>query len=106
MCTAAPRSPKRLTPLRRWAPAMPMRCCRLGIQPVAIVSSNGPLPWWVKEKISGTPAIMNFIDTNAIQAAKPDLIIATGDLDDATYQKLQGIAPTQLQWIARILGRP
>jgi hypothetical protein len=74
-----------------------------------------------ERKISGTPAIMNFIDTNAIQAAKPDLIIATGNLDDATYQKLQGIAPTitkpsdtsqawnwqtQLQWIARILGRP
>ncbi|HEX7824497.1 MAG TPA: ABC transporter substrate-binding protein, partial [Mycobacterium sp.] len=72
------------------------------------------------DKITGSPAIMAFVDTNAIQAAKPDLIIATGDVDDATYQKLQAIAPTitqpsdtsqawnwqtQLHWIARILGR-
>jgi len=87
---------------------------------VAIESSNTPLPSWLHDKITGSPAIMNFVDTNAIQAAKPDLIIATGDLDDATYQKLQAIAPTitrpsdtsqawnwqtQLHWIAKILGR-
>jgi serine/threonine protein kinase len=92
----------------------------LGVQPVAIESSNTPLPSWLHDKITGSPAIMNFVDTNAIQAAKPDLIIATGDLDDATYQKLQAIAPTitrpsdtsqawnwqtQLHWIAKILGR-
>ena len=91
----------------------------LGVQPVA-VESSGPLPSWIRDKITGSPAIMTFVDTNAIQAAKPDLIIATGDLDDATYQKLQAIAPTitrpsdtsqawnwqaQLHWIARILGR-
>ncbi|WP_029112141.1 serine/threonine-protein kinase [Mycobacterium sp. URHB0044] len=91
----------------------------LGLQPVAI-ESGGPLPSWLRDKITGSPAIMNFIDTNAIQTAKPDLIIATGDIDDATYQRLQAIAPTitkpsdtnqawnwqtQLQWIARILGR-
>jgi len=92
----------------------------LGVQPVAIDSSNGPLPSWLHDKITGSPAIMTFVDTNAIQAAKPAGIIATGDLDDATYQKLQAIAPTitrpsdtsqgwnwqtQLHWIARILGR-
>jgi eukaryotic-like serine/threonine-protein kinase len=92
----------------------------LGVQPVAIDSGNGPLPSWLHDKITGSPATMTFVDTNAIQAAKPDLIIATGDLDDATYQKLQAIAPTitrpsdtsqawnwqaQLRWIARILGR-
>jgi serine/threonine-protein kinase len=91
----------------------------LGVQPVA-VESSGPLPSWIHDKITGSPAIMTFIDTNAIEAAKPDVIIATGDLDDATYQKLQAIAPTitrpsdnsgawnwqaQLHWIARILGR-
>lgn len=92
----------------------------LGLQPVAMTSAGQTVPSWIKDKLTGSPAVMSFIDTNAIAAAKPDLIIATGDVDDATYQRLEGIAPTitrptdegqawnwqtQLQWIGKIVGR-
>ena len=92
----------------------------LGVQPVALLSPGGVLPSWLKDKLAGSPPVMNFIDTNAIASAKPDLIIATGDVDDATYDKLKAIAPTitapkdagsawnwqaQLKWIAKILGK-
>jgi len=55
-----------------------------------------------------------------VAAAKPDLIVDTGDVDKATYDKLSAIAPTltrpadstqdwswqaQLAWIAKALGR-
>lgn len=92
----------------------------MGIQPVAVASPSGTVPSWIRDKITGDPAIMNFIDTSAIEAAKPDLILATGDVDDSTYQRLTAIAPTvtrptdidqpwnwqsQLKWIAKIMGK-
>jgi serine/threonine-protein kinase len=92
----------------------------LGLQPVAILAPNQTVPSWIKDKLTGSPAVMSFIDTNAIQSAKPDLIIVTSDVDDATYQRLQSIAPTvtrpvdtnqawnwqtQLQWIGKVVGR-
>lgn len=92
----------------------------LGAQPVAVLSEGGSLPSWLKDKLTDSPPVMGFIDTNAIASAKPDLIIATGDVDDATYEKLTAIAPTitqpadesgawdwqaQLKWIAKILGK-
>ncbi|BCI78674.1 protein kinase domain-containing protein [Mycobacterium sp. SMC-18] len=95
----------------------------LGLQPVAIAGAGTSLPSWLQSKITGTPSVkdtVGFIDTSAIQAAKPDVIIATGEIDDATYQRLAAIAPTvtqpkdtsrawnwqtQLKWIGKILGR-
>jgi len=95
----------------------------LGLQPVAIAGAGTTLPSWLQSKITGNPSVkdtVGFIDTSAIQAAKPDVIIATGDIDDATYQRLAAIAPTvtqpkdtsrawnwqtQLKWIGKIVGR-
>lgn len=93
----------------------------LGMQPVAIEWRGGTVPSWIKDKLDGDPPVMSFVDTNAVEQAKPDLILATGaDLDDATYERLSAIAPTitgpaddetpwtwqsQLQWIARILRK-
>ncbi|WP_285030225.1 serine/threonine-protein kinase [Mycolicibacterium sp. lyk4-40-TYG-92] len=95
----------------------------LGLQPVAIAGAGKSLPSWLQSKITGNPSVkdtVGFIDTSAIQAAKPDVIIATGDIDDATYQRLAAIAPTvtqpkdtsrawnwqtQLKWIGKIVGR-
>lgn len=92
----------------------------LGVQPVAIGGVGAEPPSWLKDKITGKPAIMNFVDTNTIKGAHPDVIIATGDIDDATYQRLTEIAPTitrpsdtkavwnwqtQLQWIGKIVNR-
>lgn len=91
----------------------------LGMQPVAIASTGAAVPSWIRDKLTGEPTVMNFIDTSAIAAAKPDLILATGDIDDATYERLAAIAPTitrpndnnpwnwqsQLKWIAKIVGK-
>lgn len=92
----------------------------LGVQPVAIGGVKADPPSWMQDKITGKPAVMNFVDTNTIKGAHPDVIIATGDIDDATYQRLSAIAPTitrpsdtsavwnwqtQLQWIGKIVGR-
>ncbi|GAA2401198.1 serine/threonine-protein kinase [Mycolicibacterium llatzerense] len=92
----------------------------LGVQPVAIGGVGAQAPSWLQDKITGKPAIMNFVDTNTIKGAHPDVIIATGDIDDATYNRLAEIAPTitrpadtktvwnwqtQLQWIGKIVGR-
>lgn len=95
----------------------------LGRQPVAIAGAGASLPSWLQSKITGNPSVkdtVGFIDTSAVQAAKPDVIIATGDIDDATYQRLAAIAPTvtqpkdtsrawnwqtQLKWIGQIIGR-
>jgi serine/threonine-protein kinase len=93
----------------------------LGLQPVAIGAPGGALPSWEKAAITGSPTVLSgLIDTAAVATAKPDLIIATGDVDDDTYGKLAAIAPTitrpldesptwtwqdQLSWIAKILGR-
>jgi serine/threonine protein kinase/ABC-type enterochelin transport system substrate-binding protein len=94
----------------------------LGMQPVAIGDTGSALPSWEQSAVTGKPTLLGgFLDTAAVAAAKPDLIIATGDLDDATYGKLAAIAPTitrpvqdaaapwtwqnQLTWIGKILGR-
>lgn len=92
----------------------------LGVQPVAIGGVGSKPPAWLADKISSHPAIVSFIDTTAITNAHPDLIIATGNIDDATYQRLAAITTTitrpagqkqvwnwqtQLQWIGKILGR-
>jgi serine/threonine-protein kinase len=93
----------------------------LGVQPVALTAPNGRLPSWEQSALSGSPPVLSAIDTAAVAAARPDLIIATGDIDDATYGKLAAIAPTitrptdaanqgwnwqnQLTWIGRILGQ-
>lgn len=90
----------------------------LGLTPVAITAPNGKVPSWLEDKL-GSATVVSFVDTAAIAAAKPDVIIATGDIDDATYQRLSTIAPTiarpsqsgewnwqtQLKWVGRILGR-
>lgn len=93
----------------------------LGLQPVAIGSTGTALPSWEQTMVSGKPTIVSgFLDTAAIAATKPDLIIDTGDLDAATYDKLTKIAPTitrpaenatapwtwqsQLTWIGKIVG--
>jgi eukaryotic-like serine/threonine-protein kinase len=93
----------------------------LGVQPVLIGAATATLPSWERQAVTGSPAVVGFPDTAALSAAKPDVIIITGDLDDATYTKLAAIAPTitrpqqpasttwnwqdQLRWVARILGR-
>lgn len=93
----------------------------LGVQPVVIGAPNGVLPSWEQSAVTGSPKVLAFPDTAAVAAAKPDVIIATGDIDDATYDKLAEIAPTvtrsqdnattrwtwqdQLTWVARILGQ-
>ena len=91
----------------------------LGVQPVAMTAPNGRLPSWEQSAVKGNPAVLSAIDTNAVAAASPDLILATGDIDDATFRKLAEIAPTvtrpadnatwdwqsQLTWAGRILGQ-
>jgi len=93
----------------------------LGIQPVVIGSANSALPSWEQSAITGEPTVLTgFTNTAAVADAHPDVIIATGTLDDATYNKLAAIAPTlttpadqtaeswtwqnQLLWIGDILG--
>ena len=93
----------------------------LGVQPVAMTAPNGRLPSWEQSAVKGSPAVLSAIDTSAVAAADPDLILATGDIDDATFRKLAEIAPTvtrpvekatqgwdwqsQLNWAGRILGQ-
>jgi serine/threonine protein kinase/ABC-type Fe3+-hydroxamate transport system substrate-binding protein len=93
----------------------------LGVQPVAMTAPTGQLPSWEQPAVTGSPNVLSAIDTAAVAAAKPDLIIATGDLSDTVYGKLAAIAKTitrptehasqgwswqnQLSWIGRILGR-
>ncbi|BBZ35156.1 serine/threonine-protein kinase [Mycolicibacterium confluentis] len=91
----------------------------LGVQPVAIVAPGGRLPSWDAGRVTGDPAVLASIDTATVSAAKPDLIIDTGSIDDDTYAELARIAPTvtrpvngetwtwrdQLTWIGRMLGR-
>jgi serine/threonine-protein kinase len=92
----------------------------LGVQPAAIGAPNGVLPSWEQSAVTGAPKVLSFPDTAAVGALKPDVIVDTGDVDDATYQKLTAIAPTitrpqanattswawqtQLAWVGRILG--
>lgn len=91
----------------------------LGVQPAAIVASPGGLPSWEKDLITGNTQVLAGADPAQIAAAKPDLIIDTGDIDAATYRALADVATTitrapnanewtwqtQLQWVGRILDR-
>jgi serine/threonine protein kinase/ABC-type Fe3+-hydroxamate transport system substrate-binding protein len=92
----------------------------LGVQPVVIGAPNGQLPSWEQQLIKGTPAVVTSVDVAAIKAAAPDVIIATGAVDDATYTALAAVAPTvtrppnvtdaqwtwqrQLDWVGQLLG--
>ncbi|WP_236722432.1 ABC transporter substrate-binding protein, partial [Mycobacterium avium] len=91
------------------------------MQPVAIGGLAGKLPSWLQDMVHSSPPVLAIPDPVAVAAAKPDLIIDTGDVDKATYDKLSAIAPTltrtpddsaqpwtwqtQLSWIAKALGR-
>jgi eukaryotic-like serine/threonine-protein kinase len=93
----------------------------LGVQPVVIGSAGAQLPSWEQQLVAGTPTVLTRLDVSAVQAASPDLIIATGDIDDASYAALAKVAATvtrppniadpqwtwqkQLDWIGQILGR-
>jgi ABC-type Fe3+-hydroxamate transport system substrate-binding protein len=93
----------------------------LGVQPVTMSAPGGKLASWEQRLVTGDVDVASSVDTGAIQAAKPDVIIATGIVDDATYNTLATIAPTvtrpsdssgsvwtwqnQLTWIGRIIGR-
>lgn len=91
----------------------------LGVQPVAVVAPGGALPSWLQQMVNDNVRTLLQPDTDALAAAKPDLIIDTGEINDAGYQGLAAVAPTvtrpqntsewtwqsQLEWIGRILGR-
>lgn len=92
----------------------------LHVQPVVMTAPGGQLPPWEKDLANSNPAVLPAVDPAAIAAAKPDFIIHSGELDQATYAKLSSIAPTitrpkdaggswnwqsQLTWVGKILGR-
>ncbi|TLH70619.1 ABC transporter substrate-binding protein [Mycolicibacterium cosmeticum] len=75
----------------------------VGVVPIAVTDWVGAQPFgvwpWAAAKLgSAQPAVLNLadgVDTDAIAALKPDLIVATNaGLDKDTYTKLAGIAPT------------
>lgn len=75
----------------------------VGVVPIAITDWLGGQPFgvwpWAAAKLgSAQPTVLNLangVDTDAIAALKPDLIVATNaGLDKDTYTKLSGIAPT------------
>lgn len=78
----------------------------VGVVPIAVTDWFGGQPFgvwpWATAKLGAAqPAVLNLnngIDTDAIAALKPDLIVATNaGLDKDTYDKLSGIAPTVAQ---------
>lgn len=92
----------------------------LGVQPVAISGIQGGMPSWLQPQVHSSTLVLALPDPGAVAAAKPDLIIDTGDIDKPTYDKLAAVAPTltrpadttqnwvwqtQLTWIATALGR-
>jgi eukaryotic-like serine/threonine-protein kinase len=101
-------------------PGDPDAVLSLGVQPVLIGGIPGKVPSWLQSLVHSSPPVFGPPDPAAVSASKPDLIIDTGDVDKATYDKLAAIAPTltrpgdgaqdwtwqaQLTWIARALGR-
>jgi eukaryotic-like serine/threonine-protein kinase len=101
-------------------PGDPDAVLSLGVQPVVISGLPENLPNWLQSLIHSSPAVIATRNPAAVAATKPDLIIDTGEIDKATYDKLAAIAPTltrpadstqdwtwqgQLAWIARALGR-
>lgn len=93
----------------------------LGVQPVVMTAPGGKLASWEQQLVTGGVKVVPAVDTAAIEAAKPDVIIDTGTINDAAYNALAAIAPTitrpsdntgsawtwqnQLTWIGRIIGR-
>jgi eukaryotic-like serine/threonine-protein kinase len=93
----------------------------LGVQPVLLTATGAHLPGWEQQLVTANPRIVSDVDVTAVEAVKPDVIIATGNIDDTTYSSLAAIAPTvtrpsdkagsawtwqdQASWIGRILGR-
>lgn len=101
-------------------PGDPDAVLSLGAQPVLINAPGATAPSWLQPLIHSSPPVFAAADIGAITAAKPDLIIDTGDIDQPTYNALAAIAPTlaqpadnpqdwtwqaQLNWIATALGR-
>ena len=92
----------------------------LGVEPVAVFAPNAAVPSWEQDKLGESTKVVGFIDTGAIAASNPDVIIATRGVDETTYDKLSTIAPTvtqpaatdpqqwtwqeQLRWVGKILG--
>lgn len=91
----------------------------LGVQPAVVVAPAGGLPSWEQDLVVGSVRVLNDLDTTALAAADPDLIIDSSAIDEDTYNKLAVIAPTvtrpqasanwtwqdQLSWVGRTLGR-
>ncbi len=91
------------------------------MQPAVLTAPGGHLPGWEQQLVTANPKVLSNVDVAAVGAIKPDVIIATGNLDDATYNSLSAVAPTvtrpsdktgpawtwedQVAWIGRILGR-
>jgi iron complex transport system substrate-binding protein len=78
----------------------------LGVVPVAVTNWFGDQPFgvwpWALSKLgNATPVVLNLdngIQVQKIAGLKPDLIVAIdAGLDQDTYQKLSGIAPTLAQ---------
>ena len=69
----------------------------LGVQPVVAVAPSGVLPSWEQQLITGDVRVLPSLDTGAVAAAKPDVIIDTGGVDGATYNKL-GLVPRDPPW--------
>ncbi|WP_374023293.1 serine/threonine-protein kinase [Mycobacterium sp. HNNTM2301] len=111
---------KRPTAIAALGPGDPDAVLSLGAQPVLMNAANATVPNWLQPLLHSSPPVFAAADTAAITAAKPDLIIDTGDIDQPTYNALAAIAPTlaqpadntqgwtwqtQLNWIATALGR-
>lgn len=101
-------------------PGDPDAVLSLGVQPAAISGPPGTLPSWLQDMVHSSPQRLAITDAAAVAATKPDLIVDTGDIAKATYDKLAAVAPTltrsndmtqpwtwqtQLSWIAKALGR-
>ncbi len=93
----------------------------LGVQPVLMTALGGRLVSWEQQLVTGGVEVVSSLDIAAVQTAKPDVIVATGSIDNAGYSALAATAPTvtrpsdstgsawtwqdQLTWIARVVGR-
>ncbi|OBJ70185.1 serine/threonine-protein kinase [Mycobacterium sp. 1274756.6] len=91
----------------------------LGVQPVALFNADQEPPSWLADLIDGSPTVLTSLDAKALESIGPDLIIDTGDLTEAQYDQLAGVAPTitrpvtagkaisadtRLSWLASVLG--
>jgi eukaryotic-like serine/threonine-protein kinase len=101
-------------------PGDPDAVLSLGAQPVVMAETLATVPNWLQPLMHSSPPVLPAANAAAVAAAKPDLIIDTGDIDQPTYNQLAAIAPTltqpadtgpdwtwqtQLSWIATALGR-